>query len=145
MADEHEIKTGELIFEILRLHGRLIAAGDSLVGPLGLTSARWQVLGTVANAKDRITMADIARSLGQSRQSVRRIVSELIDAGLMEMADNPRHQRAPHIILTSQGTETYGEATNVRIPWNRRLSAKVAPQDVEAALVAIRSIRAELR
>ncbi|MDQ1199150.1 MarR family transcriptional regulator [Agrobacterium sp. SORGH_AS 787] len=144
MTDAHETRTGELIFEILRLHGRLIAAGDALVGPLGLTSARWQVLGTVANAQDRITMADIARSLGQSRQSVRRIVNELLDAGFVEMADNPRHQRAPHIILTSRGTETYAEATAVRIPWNRRLSTKVAPQDVDTALAVMRSIRAEL-
>ncbi|WP_443019728.1 MarR family winged helix-turn-helix transcriptional regulator [Sphingomonas adhaesiva] len=145
MADEHETKTGELIFEILRLHGRLIAAGDSLVGPLGLTSARWQVLGTVANTEDRITMADIARSLGQSRQSVRRVVSELIDEGFLEMADNPRHLRAPHVILTSKGMETYRKATDARIPWNRRLSEKVAPQDVEAALVAVRNIRLALQ
>ncbi|MDH3233798.1 MAG: MarR family transcriptional regulator, partial [Alphaproteobacteria bacterium] len=36
-----------LILETFRLNGRLLAAGDRLVGDLGLTSARWQVLGAI--------------------------------------------------------------------------------------------------
>ena len=34
----------ELIVETFRLNGRLLEAGDELVRPLGLTSARWHLL-----------------------------------------------------------------------------------------------------
>jgi hypothetical protein len=37
-----------LILEVFRFNGRLLAAGDKLVANLGLTSARWQVLGAIA-------------------------------------------------------------------------------------------------
>ena len=36
-----------LVLEVFRFNGRLLAAGDRLGEPLGLTSARWQVLGAV--------------------------------------------------------------------------------------------------
>jgi hypothetical protein len=39
--------TTELVLEIFRLNGELIAMGDALVGDIGLTSARWQVMGAI--------------------------------------------------------------------------------------------------
>ena len=38
----------QLILEVFRVNGGLLSAGDRLVADLGLTSARWQVLGAVA-------------------------------------------------------------------------------------------------
>ena len=38
----------DLVLEIFRLNGCLIASGDALVAKIGLTSARWQVLGAIA-------------------------------------------------------------------------------------------------
>jgi len=38
----------DLVLEVFRLNGRLIMAGDALVARIGLTSARWQVLGAIA-------------------------------------------------------------------------------------------------
>jgi hypothetical protein len=35
----------DLVLEVFRLNGRLLAAGDRLSKTVGLTSARWQVLG----------------------------------------------------------------------------------------------------
>ena len=40
----------DLFLAVFRLNGRLLAAGDHLVSDLGLTSARWQVLGAIAHA-----------------------------------------------------------------------------------------------
>ena len=37
----------DLVLEVFRLNGRMIASGDSLVAKIGLTSARWQVLGAI--------------------------------------------------------------------------------------------------
>ena len=43
-----DVALTELILETFRLNGRLLAAGDALVRDLGLTSARWQILGAIA-------------------------------------------------------------------------------------------------
>ena len=57
-----------LILDVFRLNGRLLAAGDRMVEDLGLTSARWQVLGAVALAAAPV--AWIARNMGLTRQGV---------------------------------------------------------------------------
>jgi hypothetical protein len=57
----------ELIVEIFRINGRLLAAGDRLVADLGLTSARWQVIGAIALAGQPQTVPAIARTMGLTR------------------------------------------------------------------------------
>ena len=83
--DEHssdgEILTG-LVLEIFRLNGRLLTAGDRLIADVGLTSARWQVLGAIHYADEPQTVSWLARSMGLTRQAVQRIVNELEVAGL---------------------------------------------------------------
>jgi hypothetical protein len=66
-----------LALEVFRLNGILVAVGDTLVAPLGLTSARWQVMGAIAEAKGMLPVAGIARNMGLVRQSVQRIADEL--------------------------------------------------------------------
>jgi hypothetical protein len=59
----------ELILEIFQFNGRLLAAGDRLAKPLGLTSARWQVIGAI---EDRpLPVAQIARNMGLARHTTR--------------------------------------------------------------------------
>ena len=38
----------DVIIGVFRLNGALLVCGDALVADLGLTSARWQVLGAIA-------------------------------------------------------------------------------------------------
>jgi hypothetical protein len=57
-----------LIIEVFRLNGDLLAAGDFLVGDIGLTSARWQVLGSIALSPvplQWLTLPAICASLGR--------------------------------------------------------------------------------
>src|SRR5215831_3423233 len=77
-----------LILQVFRLNGRLLAAGDRLVEDLGLTSARWQVLGAISVARTPQPVAHIARSMGLTRQAVQRTVNELAASGLLDFAPN---------------------------------------------------------
>ncbi|MEC5323982.1 MULTISPECIES: MarR family winged helix-turn-helix transcriptional regulator [unclassified Aurantimonas] len=137
-------ETGQLIFEILRLHGRLVGAGDALVSSLGLTSARWQLLGTIVGGGRALTVSDIARSLGQSRQSVQRLVNELVSEGIVQMAPNPGHRRAPLLSLTRQGAEIYERAEASRLPWTAKLSEALEAFDIGAAAKTLATLRAAL-
>ena len=58
------IALDHLILEIFRVNGRLIAAGDVLVKDIGLTGARWQVLGAIATSSIPLPVAHIARRMG---------------------------------------------------------------------------------
>lgn len=140
---QNENDTASLIFEILRLQGKLTTAGEQLVGPLGLTPARWQILGSIANAP--MTMADIARFLGNARQSVRRIVCELEAESLVELRENPRHKRAPLIALTPEGTKIYALANQRRLPWNARLAVELDDGEAAQALRTLQKLSVLLK
>jgi len=111
-----------LIVEVFRLNGRLLAAGDKLVAPLGLTSARWQVLGAVANLPAAETVARLARYMGVYRQGVQRIVNELADEGLLEFRENPDHRRAKLVALTKTGRKAFEAVDRLQKPWADALS-----------------------
>jgi DNA-binding MarR family transcriptional regulator len=60
----------QVILSIFRANGLVLGAGDLLTADDGLTSARWQVLGAVALAERPLTVPQIARRMGLTRQSV---------------------------------------------------------------------------
>jgi DNA-binding MarR family transcriptional regulator len=68
---------------VFRLNGALLVSGDALVGDLGLTSARWQVLGAIALSPVPLPVAHLARNMGLTRQAVQRSVDEMRHDGLV--------------------------------------------------------------
>jgi DNA-binding MarR family transcriptional regulator len=134
-----------LILEIFRLNGRLLVAGDRLVGNLGLTSARWQVLGAVALAKEPQPVAWLARSIGLNRQGVQRIANEMQADGLVEFVPNPHHRRAQLVVLTRKGRETFAAADALQIPWVNRLAASLSVREIDAAARLAETLREALK
>src|ERR1700733_8487746 len=90
----------EVVLDLFRCNSLLLTAGDRLVAPLGLTSARWQVLGAMAAAERPQPVAWLARDMGGNRQNVQRIVNDLHKDGLVEFETNPHHRRAHLVVLT---------------------------------------------
>src|SRR5215471_5887623 len=93
----------DLILETFRLNGCLLMAGDALVADIGLTSARWQVLGAIALSPVPLCVAHIARNMGLTRQAVQRLGNEMERDGLAWFGPNPLHQRAKLVLLTARG------------------------------------------
>lgn len=56
-----------LVIEVFRLNGGQLAIGNALGANLGLTSARWQVLGTISLSPVPLPVAHIARNMGLAR------------------------------------------------------------------------------
>ena len=131
----------ELILDLFRLHGRMLVAGDRLVAGLGLTSARWQILGTIVAADRAQPVAWLARDLGAARQNVQRIVNDLVKEGLVAFAANPHHRRAPLVVLTEKGRSIYEAAMGLQASWVNKLSAGLRAEDIETT----RSVMATLR
>jgi DNA-binding MarR family transcriptional regulator len=133
-----------LILETFRLNGRLLAAGDVLVGGLGLTSARWQVLGAVAAAPVPLSVAQIARAMGLTRQAVQRLANDMESAGLLRFAANPNHRRAKLVIMTPRGQAAYAAAMKRQAPWAQALGQGLTAQQIAAAAVVLRTLRQRL-
>ena len=91
----------DLVAQVLRLHGRLIAAGNAMARPFGQTESRWQVLAVVDRGP--ATVADIARVYGLARQSVQRTADALEREGMATFEANPRHRRAKLVRITPRG------------------------------------------
>lgn len=135
---------GGLIFETLRLAGRLTLAGDALMSGIGLTSARWQIMGVIAYLPSPRTVSALARTMGQSRQAVQRIVNDLEAAGLVKLLPNPAHKRAPLVALSQSGQALYREAEARRVPWTEALAGDIGDHDLKAAQAALSALRRAL-
>lgn len=132
----------KLILETFRLNGALIAAGDKLIADLGLTSARWQVLGSLQD--ERMTVSDIAREMGLSRQNVQLIADKLVVDGFVETASNPAHRRAKHYFLSSHGKSVMLEVSQRQVEWSNRLSANINSEDISSATQVLSTMSATL-
>jgi len=148
MGSPKQTEAGEaltaLILDVFRLNGRLLLAGDRLVGGLGLTSARWQVLGAIAYAKQPGPVAWIARGMGLNRQGVQRIVNELEKDGIVAFAPNPNHRRANLVALTERGKAIYEAASNLQAPWVNRLSDGLNLKGIAIAAEIVGELRERL-
>ena len=133
-----------LVLEVFRLNGVLIAAGDELVRDLGLSSARWQVMGAIAMATTAPTVPDVARTMGLSRQAVRRVVDELVSEGILALEPNRAHRRSHLIALTRRGARLYGEASARQAPWAKELAAGIPDRTLNLTTNLMRELRKRL-
>lgn len=136
--------SGELFtsiaLEIFKVEGMLSTEGDSLTKEFGLTSSRWKILGAISMAQIPVTVPQIAREMGQSRQAVQRLVDVMSKDGLLQSIDNPNHKRAKYINMTAKAENIYKQLHNKQIPWAEQCSTDITISELETTLSALRKI-----
>jgi DNA-binding MarR family transcriptional regulator len=130
--------------EVCRLHGLWLAAGERLTHPLGLSSARWQVLSALYLAGEPLPVAYIARHMGLTRQSVQRTVDILAAEGLVAFADNPHHRRAKLVRFTPQGSRTMDEVHRLQSVWANDLAHGLSVHAFHDAMQLLEAMRLRL-
>lgn len=133
-----------LILDLFRLNSLLLTAGDRLVALLGLTSARWQILGAVATADRPQPVAWLARDMGANRQNVQRIINDLHKQGFVVFESNPHHRRAQLVVLTDKGKHTLDAAMRLQAPWINRVSEGLLIKDIQTFHRVIIALRQRL-
>ncbi|MGU7779174.1 MarR family winged helix-turn-helix transcriptional regulator [Burkholderia sp. PU8-34] len=134
----------DFILDFFRLNSRMLASGDRLVAGLGLTSARWQILGAIVAAGQPQPVAWIARDLGANRQNVQRIVNDLETEGLVRFDVNPHHRRAQLVVLTDNGKQAFDAAMDLQTAWANQLSNGLSVDDLEAMRRVVAGLRRNL-
>ena len=141
-------QTGELftkvVLEIFKVGGVLNVEGDRLTKEFGLTSSRWKILGAVGMSQTPLTVPQIGRSMGQSRQAVQRLVDVMIKDGFLQLIDNPNHKRAKYIGVTPKDKEIYKQLDNKQIPWADQCSSELTKSELETTLDVLRKISHQL-
>jgi DNA-binding MarR family transcriptional regulator len=137
MTEKPDISTADamtaLILQIFRVNGSLLAAGEGMVADLGLTSARWQVLGAIAMSPVPLPVAHIARNMGLTRQAVQRLVNEMEGDGFVTFGTNPHHRRAKLVLFTPRGKAAYASAMKRQRPWAEKIAKSLSRKDIDSA------------
>jgi len=134
----------DLVLDVFRLSSRMLAAGDKLVADLGLTSARWQILGSIVTSGRAQPVAWLARDMGGNRQNVQRIVNDLEQEGFVEFQPNPHHRRAQLVVLTDKGKKAFDAAMRLQARWANELTEGLRVEDIATTRSVITALRKRL-
>ena len=130
-----------LVVQVFQLNGLLTATGDALARPAGQSTARWQVMAAAENGP--MTVAQIARALRLTRQSVQRVADILVADELAAFEDNPGHRRAKLLRLTESGQEALRLIQAAQRTWADDVGGAVGEEDLrQAGTVLDRVLRA---
>ncbi len=112
----------KLVGELLRAGTRITASRNALLMGFGITGARLRLLKTVRRRREPRTVAQLARAMGVSRQTLRATVKDLVAAGFVNLEANMFHRRAPIVVLTPQGNECLDRLLHVEQRWISELT-----------------------
>ena len=131
MADASTLG-GELALALFKLNGQMLSAGEALTRPVGLTVARWQVLG--ACLREPQTASGISRQMGISRQAVQRVANRLLAEGFLERSDNPAHKRAPLLAATPAGRNAVTRVAPEQTAFSERIVKAFGRAELESLI-----------
>lgn len=134
----------DLIDEVMRLNGRLIAATKFNTQVAGLRPPHWIILSAIVCAVEPPTVPRIGRALGHSRQSVQRVADHLVQEGFAEWIPNPDHARANRLVATDKGLETYAHTDRESAIWADRVVSDIDMGELGAAVKLLRTVRRRL-
>jgi len=127
-----------IVADIYELAGRFRGHGEAIAQTVGQTQARWQVLS--AASAEPLTVPQIARVLGVTRQNVQRIADLLVAEGSAQYQDNPDHRASPHLVLTRRGRVLLDQLSKAATGYHARLARKLSPADVVSTQRALRRL-----
>lgn len=139
MDTDGEIFT-KIVLDIFKVSGLFNTEGDRMSEEFGLSSARWKIMGAIEKSDVRLTVPEIGRVMGQSRQASQRIVDVMAKDGLVDFIDNPSHKRAKHVTLTAEGKRIYNLLDNKQATWAAKVATELSREELEVTFNTIRKM-----
>ena len=118
----------ELIIPVIQLEAHFSRAGEAIAATGGQTLARWLSLEMIE--AEPATVAQIARKLGLTRQSVQRVADLLESDGLAEYEHNPLHQRSKLVRITPHGRRTLSTIQVAQHAWADKVGRDLGQSDL---------------
>ena len=136
-------KMTALTAAVRTVFNRLKALGDDLHGDLEVTAAMRAVMETLA-ADGAMTVPQIARLKGVTRQHIQLLSDALIAAGLAAVKENPAHRRSSLIALTYKGRRTFAKMRAREVPLVAELADEFDAQELDRAATVLTRLAARL-
>jgi DNA-binding MarR family transcriptional regulator len=127
-----------VVADIYELAGRFRNEGETIAATVGQTQARWQVMSAASGAP--LTVPQIARRLGVTRQNVQRIADVLVGENWATFETNPDHRNAPHLVLNARGQSALAQLGRAAAVSHAELGRRLAGVDVGAIHSGLRRL-----
>ena len=125
--------TGGAAYEVLlQLRPLYQASEQAVAGALrgtGLTVPLRAVLELLLR-RGPMTVPEVARDFGVTRQSVQALVDSGADLGVLTFQDNPRHRRSRNVAATRHGEQTFDEVHRRELDNLTRVAGDLDPDEL---------------
>jgi DNA-binding MarR family transcriptional regulator len=130
----------DLIRAVLRTNATVQKSGTRMMQGTGITNARWQTLSELFALQQRVTVSELSRYMGLTRQAVQRLADDMARDGLVEFVANPGDARAMHLLLTAVGKAKYDDALEREWQWTNAIAADFDAEQIDSAVVLLEAI-----
>jgi DNA-binding MarR family transcriptional regulator len=130
----------DLIRTVIRMNATVQKSGTRMMRGTGITNARWQTLSELFALEQRVTVSELARHMGLTRQAVQRLADDMVSDGLVEFAANPGDARAMHLLLTEAGKAAYHDALEREWQWTNAIAADFDAEQITDAVALLEAI-----
>jgi DNA-binding MarR family transcriptional regulator len=131
----------ELMRESFLLHRSLLEAAQQLTESTGVTGAQWGVLTALGYGDEARTVAEAARQMGLTRQSVQRVADVLAAKNLVKYLPNPADKRAKLVEVTAPGRVLLKQLEERQRDWVAGVAGNRSDADINAASELVKNIR----
>jgi DNA-binding MarR family transcriptional regulator len=135
----------DLIRTVLRMNATVQKSGTRLMRGTGITNARWQTLSELFALEQRVTVSELARHMGLTRQAIQRLADDMAKDGLVEFVENPGDARAMHLLLTEAGRATYDDALEREWQWSNAIAADFDAEQIDRAVALLEAITQKIQ
>jgi DNA-binding MarR family transcriptional regulator len=125
-------------FFLLRAVGKRIGAVTAADG------GYWGMLRSL-KLEGAQTVPQIARSRPVSRQHIQKLANEMITDGVIELINNPAHQRSKLLQLTAKGEAVFQEISDRIAQEAEVLAEEMEPAELQVSLKVLRQLTAKLK
>ncbi|GEM_PF-4904400 len=119
-----------VVQEIFKLYGLLyFQEGDRLARGTVMTPARWRLLGTLLRNGGAMRVPEIAREVQQARQSVQRLVNDMMAEDLVAYGSGAGRSRP--VVITAAGEDLYHSLQGRQQQWAQELAANFSRSELD--------------
>lgn len=97
-------------------------------------------MGAIYMAGHALTVAQIARRMGLTRQGVQRIVNDLEKLDMVTFTTNIDHKRAPLVSISDAGNKVIIEIDKIQTAWVSELCEGFSERQIKQALKVIETV-----
>jgi DNA-binding MarR family transcriptional regulator len=135
----------DLIRTVIRMNATVQKSGTRLMRGTGITNARWQMLTELFALEKRVTVSELARHMGLTRQAVQRLADDTARDGLVEFTENPSDARAMHLLLTESGRAMYHDALEREWKWANGIAEGFGVEEIKHAVALLEAITQKIQ